>query len=73
MFIQESPVDRLGFAPRRDVLLPYAGVLFATCRLVIDKVIDHFGLECEYRESWNGVVDRAAPWLHEHADSDQSL
>jgi hypothetical protein len=73
MFIQEAAESRLHFVPRRDVLLPYAGILFATCRLVLEKTIEHFGMAREHRESWRGVAERAEPWIVELRDSDPLL
>lgn len=73
MFIQEAPESRLHFVPRRDVLLPYAGILFATCRVVLEKLIEHFGMAPEHREGWRGVIERAEPWIVELSDSDPLL
>lgn len=49
MFIESDLNEGLQFVHRRDVLHPYLRryILFSTCRLVLDKMIDHFGLEPE--------------------------
>ncbi|WP_427174646.1 hypothetical protein [Arthrobacter sp. 92] len=61
MFIESDLNEGLRVVQRRDVLLPYAGMLFATCRLVLNKMIDHFGVENEDRNRWRGVTERAEP------------
>ncbi|GAA4659588.1 hypothetical protein [Arthrobacter cryoconiti] len=73
MFIASDLNEGLRFVHKRDVLLPYAGMLFATCRLVLDKMIDHFGVEQEYCNGWRGVTERAEPWIKELRDSDPNL
>lgn len=73
MFIESDLDEGLRFVHRRDVLLPYTGMLFATCRLVLDKMIDHFGVEQEYRSGWRGVTERAEPWIDELRGSDPNL
>lgn len=73
MFIEADLDEGLRFVHRRDVLLPYTGMLFATCRLVLGKMIDHFGLGQEYRSGWRGVTERAEPWIEELRGSDPNL
>ncbi|WP_217496239.1 hypothetical protein [Arthrobacter sp. 24S4-2] len=73
MFIAADLGEGLRFVHRRDVLLPYAGMLFTTCRLVVDKVIDHFGVEEERCNGWRGTTERAEPWIMELRESAPSL
>lgn len=73
MFIPFDLEEGLRFVHRRDVLLPYAGMLFATCRLVVDKMIDHFGSEDEHGNRWRGTTERAEPWIRELRESDLNL
>lgn len=73
MFIASDLNEGLRFVQRRDVLLPYAGMLFATCRLVLDKMIADFGVEQEHCNGWRGITERAEPWIQELRDSDPNL
>lgn len=73
MFVATDLNEGLRFVHSRDVLLPYAGMLFATCRLVLDKLIDHFGIEQEHCDGWHGVTERAEQWIKELRDSDPNL
>lgn len=73
MFIESDLDEGLRFVHRRDVLLPYTGMLFATCRLVLDKLIDHFGIEQEHCNGWRGVTERAEQWIKELRDSGPNL
>lgn len=73
MFIASDLTEGLRLVHKRDVLLPYAGMLFATCRLVVDKMNHHFGVEQEDCNGWRGVTQRAEPWIRELRDSDPNL
>lgn len=73
MFIESGVSERMEFVHRREVLIPSAGMLFATCRLVQDKMIDHFGIDPDFGSSWRGVTERAEPWIQELRDSDPNL
>lgn len=73
MFIGDDIEAGIGFARRRNVMLPYAGMLFGTCRLVLNQVIDHFAVEQEHLDRWIGVLDRAEPWVDELRRSDPGL
>lgn len=73
MFIASDLDEGLRFVHKRVVLFPYAGILFGTCRLVLDKMIDHFGVEQEHCNGWRGVTERAEPWINELRDSDPKL
>ncbi|WP_314191767.1 hypothetical protein [uncultured Arthrobacter sp.] len=73
MFIDSDFEEGLRFFHRREVLVPYAGMLFATCRTVMNKVVDHFGIEQDHRDRWRGVTERAELWIEELRDSDPRL
>jgi hypothetical protein len=73
MFIDPGYEDGLRFIHRREVIIPYAGMLFAACRTVMNKMVEHFGIEQDHRDRWRGVVERAEPWIAELRDSDQNL
>lgn len=73
MFIGQDIEAGIGFVRRRKVMLPYAAMLFGTCRLVVNQVINHFAVEQEYRNRWVGVLERAEPWIDYLRSTDQDL
>ena len=72
MFLGKDIEAGIGFVRRREVILPYAGMLFATCRLVLNQIITHFAVEEEYRNRWVAVVERAEPWIDSLRSTDPS-
>ncbi|MBL0706128.1 hypothetical protein [Sinomonas cellulolyticus] len=73
MFIGKDVEAGIGFVRRRDVMLPYAGMLFATCRLVMNQIIDYFAVELEHRNRWNSVLERAEPWIDDLRSTNPEL
>lgn len=73
MFIDAGFEEGLRFFHRREVLVPYAGMLFATCRTVMNKMIEHFGIEQDHYDRWHGVTERAELWIAELRDCDPRL
>jgi hypothetical protein len=73
MFIGQDIEAGIGFVRRRSVMLPYAAMLFGTCRLVLNQVINHFAVEQEHRNRWIGVLERADPWIDVLRSSDPKL
>jgi hypothetical protein len=73
MFIGKDIEAGIGFVRRRNVMLPYAGMLFGTCRLVLNQIINHFAVEQEHLNRWVGVVERAEPWIDDLRSTDPGL
>lgn len=73
MFIGQDIEAGVGFVRRRKVMLPYAAMLFGTCRLVLNQVISHFAVEREHQDRWVGVLERAEPWIDDLRRSDPTL
>lgn len=73
MFIGDDIEAGIGFVRRRKVMIPYAAMLFGTCRLVLDQVIDHFTVEREHSDHWLRALEQAEPWVDELRRSDPGL